>query len=144
MVHCSDGWDRTAQMSSLAQQLIDPYFRTIEGFLVLIDKEWISFGHQFNLRFGQYDRNYDEKQRSPVFIQYLDCVRLLIKQFPFHFEYNELLLLFIADELHTHKYGTFLGNCERERELLKLKDKTESMWTYILLEQHRFINKFYN
>ena len=61
LVHCSDGWDRTAQMSSLAQQLIDPYFRTIEGFLVLIDKEWISFGHQFNLRFGQYDRNYDEK-----------------------------------------------------------------------------------
>jgi len=45
LVHCSDGWDRTAQMSSLAQQLIDPYFRTIEGFLVLIDKEWISFGH---------------------------------------------------------------------------------------------------
>ena len=74
----------------------------------------------------------------------MDCVRLLIKQFPFHFEYNEHLLLFIADELYSHKYGTFLGNCERERELLKLRDKTESMWTYILLEQDRFTNKFYN
>ncbi len=27
LVHCSDGWDRTSQISSLAQLLIDPYFR---------------------------------------------------------------------------------------------------------------------
>jgi hypothetical protein len=68
LVHCSDGWDRTAQMCSLAQQLIDPYYRTLEGFIILINKDWISFGHQFHLRFGQFDRNYKEEQRSPVFI----------------------------------------------------------------------------
>lgn len=45
LIHCSDGWDRTAQMCALAQQCIDPYFRTIEGFLTLISKDWISFGH---------------------------------------------------------------------------------------------------
>lgn len=45
LVHCSDGWDRTAQMCALAQQLLDPYFRTLEGFLVLIEKDWCSFGH---------------------------------------------------------------------------------------------------
>jgi myotubularin-related protein 1/2 len=78
LVHCSDGWDRTAQMCALAQQCIDPYFRTIEGFCTLISKDWISFGHQFHLRFGQMDRNYKEEQRSPVFIQYLDCVRHLM------------------------------------------------------------------
>lgn len=75
LVHCSDGWDRTAQICALAQQLMDPYYRTIEGLAVIIQKDWISFGHQFHLRCGQYDRNYDEKQRSPVFIQYLDCLR---------------------------------------------------------------------
>ena len=58
LVHCSDGWDRTAQMCSLSQQLIDPYYRTIEGFIVLICKDWISFGHQFHLRFGHYDRDF--------------------------------------------------------------------------------------
>jgi len=38
LVHCSDGWDRTAQLTSLAQLLLDPYYRTIKGFQVLIEK----------------------------------------------------------------------------------------------------------
>ncbi|KAJ1938379.1 phosphatidylinositol-3-phosphatase ymr1, partial [Linderina macrospora] len=52
VVHCSDGWDRTAQLTSLAQLCLDPYYRTIEGFAVLVEKEWVSFGHQFSLRCG--------------------------------------------------------------------------------------------
>lgn len=52
LVHCSDGWDRTAQLVSLAQICLDPYFRTLEGFAVLIEKDWISFGHQFQERHG--------------------------------------------------------------------------------------------
>jgi protein tyrosine phosphatase len=30
LVHCSDGWDRTAQIVSTAKLLLDPYYRTIE------------------------------------------------------------------------------------------------------------------
>ena len=30
LVHCTDGWDRTPQITSLAQILLDPYYRTIE------------------------------------------------------------------------------------------------------------------
>lgn len=30
MVHCTDGWDRTPQLTSLAKLLLDPYYRTIE------------------------------------------------------------------------------------------------------------------
>ena len=40
LVHCSDGWDRTAQICAIAELALDPYFRTIEGFLILIEKEW--------------------------------------------------------------------------------------------------------
>lgn len=36
LVHCSDGWDRTAQLSSLCQLMLDPYYRTLEGLAVLV------------------------------------------------------------------------------------------------------------
>uniref|UniRef100_A0A8C6YEJ0 Myotubularin n=1 Tax=Naja naja TaxID=35670 RepID=A0A8C6YEJ0_NAJNA len=47
LVHCSDGWDRTAQLTSLAMLMLDSYYRTVVGFEVLVEKEWISFGHKF-------------------------------------------------------------------------------------------------
>ena len=49
VVHCSDGWDRTAQLTSLAMLMLDGYYRTIRGFEVLVEKEWLSFGHRFQL-----------------------------------------------------------------------------------------------
>ena len=52
LIHCSDGWDRTSQLSSLSQICLDPYYRTIEGFMVLIEKDWLSFGHMFRHRTG--------------------------------------------------------------------------------------------
>lgn len=30
LVHCSDGWDRTPQIISLAELMLDPYYRTVE------------------------------------------------------------------------------------------------------------------
>lgn len=29
LVHCSDGWDRTPQIVSLAELMLDPYYRTV-------------------------------------------------------------------------------------------------------------------
>ncbi|KAL8833916.1 MAG: hypothetical protein Q9170_004020 [Blastenia crenularia] len=52
LIHCSDGWDRTSQLSALSQLCLDPYYRTFEGFIVLVEKDWLSFGHMFNHRSG--------------------------------------------------------------------------------------------
>ena len=50
ITHCSDGWDRTSQLCALSEVIIDSYFRTFDGFQVLIEKEWISYGHRFRTR----------------------------------------------------------------------------------------------
>ncbi|KAJ4487715.1 protein-tyrosine phosphatase-like protein [Lentinula aciculospora] len=52
LIHCSDGWDRTSQLSSLSQLCLDPFYRTIRGFEILIEKEWLSYGHKFLDRCG--------------------------------------------------------------------------------------------
>ncbi|KAE8146422.1 protein phosphatase [Aspergillus avenaceus] len=52
LIHCSDGWDRTGQLSALSQICLDPYYRTMEGFMVLVEKDWLSFGHMFRHRSG--------------------------------------------------------------------------------------------
>ncbi len=52
LLHCSDGWDRTPQVSSVAQLLLDPYYRTVCGFIDLVEKEWVKYGHKFADRLG--------------------------------------------------------------------------------------------
>ncbi|KAL8746560.1 MAG: hypothetical protein Q9190_001444 [Brigantiaea leucoxantha] len=52
LIHCSDGWDRTSQLSALSQLCLDPYYRTLDGFITLVEKDWLSFGHMFHHRSG--------------------------------------------------------------------------------------------
>lgn len=52
LVHCSDGWDRTSQLISLAKVCLDPFYRTIRGLLALVYCDWIAAGHRFADRLG--------------------------------------------------------------------------------------------
>ncbi|KAM9604339.1 phosphatidylinositol-3,5-bisphosphate 3-phosphatase MTMR6 isoform 2-T2 [Trichechus inunguis] len=142
LVHCSDGWDRTSQVCSLGSLLLDSYYRTIKGFMVLIEKDWISFGHKFSERCGHLDG--DPKEISPVFIQFLECVWHLTEQFPQAFEFNEAFLLQIHEHIHSCQFGNFLGNCQKEREELKLKEKTYSLWPFLLDDQEKYLNPLYS
>uniref|UniRef100_A0A3Q2I6X3 Myotubularin related protein 8 n=1 Tax=Equus caballus TaxID=9796 RepID=A0A3Q2I6X3_HORSE len=117
LVHCSDGWDRTAQVCSVASILLDPFYRTFKGLMILIEKEWISMGHKFSQRCGHLDG--DAKEVSPIFTQFLDCIWQLMEQFPCAFEFNENFLLEIHDHIFSCQFGNFLGNCQKDREDLR-------------------------
>eukprot|EP01137_Pigoraptor_chileana_P014937 Opistho-2@70202 len=143
VVHCSDGWDRTAQLCSLSTLLIDPYYRTIKGLIILIEKEWLAFGHKFGDRCGQLTK--DHKERSPIFTQFLECVWQIMQQFPPYFEYNERFLIALHDGVYSCEYGTFLGNCEnfrwREKNLPVI---TDSLWPALMARVDEFTNPMYS
>ena len=50
MIHCSDGWDRTPQVGATAMLILDPFYRTIKGFVFLVQNQWCDFGHMFEKR----------------------------------------------------------------------------------------------
>ncbi|XP_039633467.1 myotubularin-related protein 2 isoform X2 [Perca fluviatilis] len=143
VVHCSDGWDRTAQLTSLAMLMLDGYYRTIRGFEVLLEKEWLSFGHRFQLRVGHGDKNHTDADRSPVFIQFIDCVWQLTRQFPAAFEFNEYFLVTILDHLYSCLFGTFLCNSEQQRLKEEVPKRTVSLWAYINSQLEEFTNPLY-
>jgi hypothetical protein len=124
--------------------LLDPYYRTIEGFGVLIEKDWCGFGHKFQDRIGHADSNYQSQERSPIFIQWLEVVYQLTVQFPSAFEFTEKLLVFVADHLYSGMFGNFLGNNDRQRKLeLQVVERTRSIWTYVLSNANAYVNSTY-
>ena len=143
LVHCSDGWDRTPQLVCIAQLLMDPYYRTLLGFIVLIEKDWVSMGHQFSLRNSIYRDSSDDEQ-SPIFLQFLDCVHQILIQYPNLFEFNLSFLKFLSYHINSCKYGTFLFDSEQGIESKKAKLLTISIWTDVFEKyKNDFINPFY-
>lgn len=143
LVHCSDGWDRTAQLTALAMLMLDPHYRTILGFEALIEKEWLSFGHKFAQRVGHGEDKHSDADRSPVFLQFIDCVWQMTNQFPNAFEFNELLLVIILDHLYSCLYGTFLFNSEQQRVKEGVREKTMSLWSFVNGHKSDFTNPLY-
>ncbi|EZA54228.1 hypothetical protein DMN91_000584 [Ooceraea biroi] len=141
VVHCSDGWDRTAQVCSLAALLLDPYYRTIQGFQALIEKDWLSFGHKFSDRCGYISS--DGKELAPIFTQFIDATYQLLQQYPYKFQFNEYFLLTLHDHVHSCQHGTFIGNSEKERQILRLSERTYSLWGYLANNMNEYINPIY-
>ncbi|XP_023340407.1 myotubularin-related protein 4 [Eurytemora carolleeae] len=140
IVHCSDGWDRTPQIASLAQLILDPYYRTMEGFQVLVEKEWLDFGHKMADRCGQGLGTSDPNERSPIFLQWLDCVHQLLLQFPVSFQFNLTFLFKIVQHTYSNIVGTFLANSLNERRRLKIRERTRSIWSFLRSHPIQFRN----
>ncbi|XP_008569593.1 PREDICTED: myotubularin-related protein 3 isoform X4 [Galeopterus variegatus] len=144
LVHCSDGWDRTPQIVALAKLLLDPYYRTIEGFQVLVEMEWLDFGHKFADRCGHGENSDDLNERCPVFLQWLDCVHQLQRQFPCSFEFNEAFLVKLVQHTYSCLFGTFLCNNAKERGEKHTQERTCSVWSLLRAGNRAFKNLLYS
>lgn len=136
LVHGSEGMDSTLQVCSLAQIILDPDCRTLQGFQALVEREWLHGGHPFASRckhsaMASSGANPDKKEYSPVFLLFLDCVWQIMQQYQLSFEFNDDLLILLFDHAYASEFGTFLGNCTKEREEFSFASKTTSLWSYI-------------
>jgi myotubularin-related protein 1/2 len=142
LVHCSDGWDRTTQLVSLAGLLLDPYYRTFEGFQALVEKDWLAFGHPFADRLGMPTFNMNALSAEspaanataisgPIFLQWVDCVAQILGMYPRAFEFSSAYLVEIVDCIFSGRFGNFLCNTENERQLAGVADSCGCMWVYL-------------
>jgi len=144
LVHCSDGWDRTAQICALAQFMLDPFFRTIDGFCVLLEKDFCSFGHRFLQRGGFGD----DGEVGPIFLQFLDAVAQLLRQFPRETEFNESLLDLLGRHAYARSCGNFLADSDRDRATNARSRRGQgapvSLWRIVRHGSLRFTNTLYH
>lgn len=83
----------------------------------LIEKDWLAFGHKFTDRCGFLKG--EPKEVAPVFTQLLDATWQLCNAAPHAFEFTERFLFTLHDHVMSCQFGTFVGNCEKERHRLK-------------------------
>ncbi|KAM9354507.1 myotubularin-related protein 9 isoform 2-T2 [Pholidichthys leucotaenia] len=144
LVHGSEGTDCSLLISTLAQLIMDPRCRTLEGFLTLLEREWVQAGHPFQQRCAHSAYSHARvQQESPVFLLLLDCVWQLWRQFPLALGFSEALLLRLASEVYASDYGTFLCNSDQERCLLGVKEKTYCLFQALLRDRDLYSNPLY-
>ncbi|KAH0793493.1 Myotubularin-related protein 8 [Histomonas meleagridis] len=132
LVHCSDGWDRTAQVSSIVQLIVDPYSRTFQGMKDLIQKDWIDAGHMFHMRCN-YVPHSKLDESSPIFSQFIDAVYQLMVLNPTAFEFNECFLAFLNFHAYSQLFGDFDGQSFVEKSTM---ERAPSLW--LCLEDEEF------
>uniref|UniRef100_A0A0N4Z9I4 UDENN domain-containing protein n=1 Tax=Parastrongyloides trichosuri TaxID=131310 RepID=A0A0N4Z9I4_PARTI len=121
-----DGSDATCQISSIVQIMLDPFYRTFIGFRLLVEKEWLAFGHRFSYRLN-HSSAAKQSGVAPMFLLFLDVVHQLAIQFPTAFEMNDYYFRFLAYHSMSAYYPNFLLDSEYERVSIEEKIPEEKL-----------------
>ncbi|XP_028159421.1 myotubularin-related protein 4-like, partial [Ostrinia furnacalis] len=108
-----------------------------QGFQVLIEREWLDFGHKFADRCGHQFAAEEPNERSPIFLQWLDVVHQMMAQYPCSFEFNEAYLIKLATHVHSCMFGTFLCNTRRERAECRAPEQLAQVWQLLRAPAYR-------
>lgn len=135
LVHGAEGMDSTLLITSLVQIILNPDCRTMKGFQALIEREWLQAGYPFQIRHsrGCFSTSSSARGKLPgaTFLLFLDCVWQIQNQFMCSFEFVPSFLILLFEHSCSSEYGTFIGNCEADREFFDLPRKTVSLWSYV-------------
>lgn len=102
------GDSTTNVLTSLTQLLADPFFRTYEGFLSLIEKEWTM---HFTYSFAPPDGI----SSNAIFVMFLNAVWMCHQLKLEAFEFDVNLLEYVHSELYSTRYHDFLFANRYER-----------------------------
>eukprot|EP01124_Arcella_intermedia_P029708 TRINITY_DN6356_c0_g1_i12.p1 TRINITY_DN6356_c0_g1~~TRINITY_DN6356_c0_g1_i12.p1 ORF type:complete len:1927 (+),score=345.99 TRINITY_DN6356_c0_g1_i12:34-5814(+) len=110
LIQGMNGDSAVSLVSSAIQLCFDPYFRTIEGFFILLFKEW------------QSARTSNSKIWSELLL-FMHFVSNLLTYNPQYFQFNEDLLTFLMEEI----YGTGLDTLKEDRSVFQELRRTSSV-----------------
>lgn len=116
------------------------------SFQALINREWLLGGHPFTTRLSHIayaTGTQTGPYEAPTFLCFLDCVYQVLfndfshlsitflklqQHYQLSFEYDDRLLMLLYDHACASEYGTFLGDSDKERFVMGVKEKTTSLW----------------
>lgn len=134
LVAVGDGaFQGTSAVASLTQLLVDPWYRTVAGFQVLVAKDWTRMpGSMMPTRAARVTNG--ELRATPThFFLFLDCVHQLLRRFPTAFEFSDAYLRAIGRECVSSRYKTFLvdtdGGCRNPTT-------DDDLWTALRAQHH--------
>ena len=138
------GRDISCVIVSLVVILCDKYYRTIDGFANLINKEWVAAGYSF---YSSLMTINGHKNFLPTFMMFLDCVHNIILQYPTEFEFTDHYLIEILDTIFSGDSKLFMFNCPKDLSLI-FKDGENGIvnqfWMNVFKNRSNFSNPLFD
>lgn len=133
---------------TILQIVCDPRYRTIAGFCILLEKDWI----QVAFPFRDHVLSRETKGDAPALELTLHLVWMIVQAHPTMFEYDEHLLSFILDNIFACRFSTFSIASRRDVDRLRQtvvnadappgshSPNATSIWAYIQTHTSEFIS----